>query len=39
MLVLCLLAALTTAITGLRDQGEIQSPNYPAAYPHNLDKV
>jgi len=39
MLILCLLAALTTAITGLRDQGEIQSPNYPAAYPNNLDKT
>ena len=39
MLVLYLLAALTTAITASVDQGEIQSPNYPAAYPNNLDKV
>merc|ERR1712062_357725 len=39
MLVLCLLAALTTAITASVDQGEIQSPNYPAAYPNNLDKT
>jgi len=39
MLVLCLLAALTSAITALRDQGEIQSPNYPAAYPNNMDKT
>jgi len=39
MLVLCLLAALTTAITASVDQGEIQSPNYPAAYPNNLEKT